>query len=477
MIFILTKNIIVIKLRGYVAGFNMTKFLFKDDIFYHGTYNEFTRFHPLSHFGSIYAAKKIITSGGPKTEENTEVDGKLKFAEVPKKDIVVPAKIIPVKLNLKNTYELQDMEATHDKDFFIKTLLHHFIYDLQRTKLHKRYDYIVKEPFRNMSWKAVKKELYRDNLYTPHESDDLRGEEYDRRHLFLQRMIYYFESLGFDGFHYVNHYEDPGHVSYMVFRPENIYRQDLELGPQSYTLPIHAKPLRYGGRELTYSETNDLKFETIYRQEDSAERLALWCKKSLAFRPSSFRQYLYEKDYYTKVLYQDILPKVAKIIGADTNSYHDIRHSEQTALFGMDLASSVRQDILPVIIACALHDCARNDDDYCESHGPRCEPVIRKFISENYPTMLPGTVQDIVDAVKFHTVGSKPKNLISACLWDADRIRLSWDFVYMPKYFSTELGRHLAGLAGTERERYIKRQQDFIKKSGLDKFSYINRER
>lgn len=35
-------------------------------------------------------------------------------------------------------------------------------------------------------------------------------------------MIHYWENYGFDGFHYVNNEEDPGSISYVVFRPEHI---------------------------------------------------------------------------------------------------------------------------------------------------------------------------------------------------------------------------------------------------------------
>ena len=69
----------------------------------------------------------------------------------------------------------------------------------------------------------VLRELAQEKLYKPENIST------DRFHLALQRMIKYFEYLGYDGFHYINEYEDPGHISYIPFRPEQIIRLDQEI--------------------------------------------------------------------------------------------------------------------------------------------------------------------------------------------------------------------------------------------------------
>ena len=136
-------------------------------------------------------------------------------------------------------------------------------------------------------------------------------------------------------------------------------------------------------------------------------------------------------------------------------------------MFGIELALSVNQDPMPVLLACALHDCARTNDEYCELHGPRCEPIARKFLSENYSNIFPADQEKIIEAVKKHTVGRQPSNLISACMWDADRIRLSWEMGYRPEFFSTLYGKMLAALDEKQQKKYMQKQEDFLISNGL----------
>ena len=46
----------------------MTTFLDRNTTFYHGTWEDFDRFRPLSHFGSLGAAQEIIASPEKKHE-------------------------------------------------------------------------------------------------------------------------------------------------------------------------------------------------------------------------------------------------------------------------------------------------------------------------------------------------------------------------------------------------------------------------
>ena len=247
----------------------MTRFLAENNTFYHGTYNDFLRFRPLSHFGSIYAAKYIINLG---SGYKTEPIGSLSDIKV--EDVIIGCvderkqtgkpKIIPVKLKLKNTYELQDVEGCHDLYFYKNALLFHFIDELKSSDVPMIYDYITDKPLHNMSWKAVKKELAQDTLYAVNGKTD---EATDRYHLVLQRMIHYFEGLGFDGFHYTNNHEDPGHISYVPFRPESIVRLDVSLPAVNYDFKPAEKINIKGTRNIYRIEETSLRFEKIYHIE------------------------------------------------------------------------------------------------------------------------------------------------------------------------------------------------------------------
>lgn len=455
----------------------MSRFLYKDSIFYHGTYNEFTRFRPLSHFGSKYAADFFAHSGVKKGEVAYASSNlnEIIFQKTSMPKTRISGKVIPVKLNINNTYELQDVEATHDKNFYRGLLLFYFIEELGNTKLPLSYDYIATSPFEtSISWNDVKKELLSDSLYTPMENN----EDMDRYHLFLQRMIQFFESMGFDGFHYTNEYEDDGHISYIPFRPENIIRLDLPAQKVNYNIRNKKFPVISDCRKLMPEEECLLKIEYIYREEMFENKLYLFnINRKLMHRPDSIRGFLSEKAYYSKILFNEVLPKIEKITNQPRYGYHGLNHTQQVALFGIDLALSVHQDPMPVILAAGLHDCARTNDGYCEQHGPNCEPIARKFLKDNYPNLLPSDVEKIVSAVKNHTIGRLPKDLISACLWDADRIRLSWELGYKPGFFSTPYGTILAKLPGDKQEEYKARQDKFLIKHGIRTLEQIMQER
>lgn len=86
----------------------MTAFLERNTTFYHGTWEDFTRFRPLSHFGSLAAAQEIIASPEKKHEI---LDIKAEESAMAYYNVVfydLPGKIIPAQLNICQTYEIRD---------------------------------------------------------------------------------------------------------------------------------------------------------------------------------------------------------------------------------------------------------------------------------------------------------------------------------------------------------------------------------
>ncbi len=453
----------------------MARFLGRDNIFYHGTHHDFIRFRPLSHFGSINAAKFIAGSGILKQEMAvmglTNYTGNLTSSLIT--DYEATEKVIPVKLNLTNTYELQDIDACHDSTFYKRVLLFHFINVLKMNKLPPVYDYIVKDPFDKLSWQKVKKELEKEHLYSIDYKYVLNGvaEKIDREHLFLQRMIKYFESIGFDGFHYMNYYEDYGHISYIPFRPESIIRLDIKKSKNTKKDKIYNTKRRkvYGKRDLNEEERALLGIESFYQKEMFQEKLyVINGNKKLMFRPSSFKKNVIEKVYYSKLFFEDILPKIKIITKQPYYGYHGLEHTKQVALFSIDLALSVHQDPFPVLVAAGLHDCARTQDEECDFHAIACEPIAKKFLKTYYPNLFPLEKEQIIEAIKNHTRGMSPDSLVSACLWDADRIRLSWEMGYEAKYFSTPYGKILGSLSQDKQIQYIKKQEDFLVNNAIE---------
>lgn len=165
---------------------------------------------------------------------------------------------------------------------------------------------------------------------------------------------------------------------------------------------------------------------------------------------------------YTKLFFDDVLPKIEQVTNQSRYGYHGLSHTIQVAMFAIDIAQHINQDPLPAILAAALHDCARTNDAWCVNHGPDAVPVGQKFLSKHYPQLSKSDTEQILDAVAKHTIGQNAPNGVSACLWDGDRIRLSWEYGYKPDFFSTMRGREIASLDSAGQQKYILNQEEFL---------------
>ncbi|MBQ8294304.1 MAG: hypothetical protein IJX89_02885 [Alphaproteobacteria bacterium] len=174
-----------------------------------------------------------------------------------------------------------------------------------------------------------------------------------------------------------------------------------------------------------------------------------------------------DKVYYAKLYFNQILPQIAEITNQSRYGYHGLSHTNQVAMFGLDLSDGINTDPLPVLLAAGLHDCARTNDAWCTEHGPRAVPIGREFLAKNYANLSTTTVQKILYAIEHHTTGRHAPDTVSACLWDADRIRLSWEMEYLPHLFSTNIGRYIAGMTPPRQAQYIAAQDDFLIKNNI----------
>lgn len=169
-----------------------------------------------------------------------------------------------------------------------------------------------------------------------------------------------------------------------------------------------------------------------------------------------------DKAYYYKLYFNQILPQITEITTQSKYGYHGLSHTNQVAMFGIDLAYSINQDVLPVLLAAGLHDCARTNDAWCTEHGPHAVLVGRDFISQNYKQIPEHIARQILYAVGNHTIGRTAPDGVSACLWDADRIRLSWEYGFNPKFFNTMRGREIAVFGIDEQKKYIDDQDALL---------------
>ena len=177
---------------------------------------------------------------------------------------------------------------------------------------------------------------------------------------------------------------------------------------------------------------------------------------------------------YTKLFFDDIFPKIEPITNQSRYGYHGLSHTIQVAMFALDIAIHTDQDPLPALLAAALHDCARTNDEWCVNHGPDAVPIGKKFLAKHYPNLSHTDTEQILDAVKKHTVGRNATNGVAACLWDGDRIRLSWERGYNPDFFSTKRGQMIASLDLKGQKKYISDQEEFLIQNNIRTRAQIN---
>ena len=145
----------------------------------------------------------------------------------------------------------------------------------------------------------------------------------------------------------------------------------------------------------------------------------------------------------------NLLPLVEQNGTQKPMGYHGLyTHTAAVVFRGIDYALSLNKNPMPVIFACAFHDMARTDDEYNEYHGPNAVPLAT-HIMDGFPQLSVDDKKSVLYAIENHTIGRNAPDYVSACLWDADRTRLSWECGFMPECFSTARACDVArGVAG-----------------------------
>lgn len=175
--------------------------------YYHCTFSkelvDSGKFFPLSHFGSLTAAKQRLSEA--------------KEAQKAEK----PGHIIEVQLNLKNSLILTDTGGEHGFATWRTMLECVDTIDIPQSLLN----YIFLHPSQKTLGK-LKKELISDSLFDP---DNIPHVNPYANHCKLddakacvttQRLIQTLESLGYDSVQYTNRHKDRNHTNYVIFRPD-----------------------------------------------------------------------------------------------------------------------------------------------------------------------------------------------------------------------------------------------------------------
>jgi HD superfamily phosphohydrolase YqeK len=109
---------------------------------------------------------------------------------------------------------------------------------------------------------------------------------------------------------------------------------------------------------------------------------------------------------------------------------------------------------------------ARTHDDYDEMHGENALPMAQKIMHKFKNELTDLEKQSVLLAIKDHTTGGNAGDYISACLWDADRTRLSWERGYREMFFNTEYGKKVAS---GDAKKYITWQNKVLGRTNKDR--------
>ena len=181
--------------------------------------------------------------------------------------------------------------------------------------------------------------------------------------------------------------------------------------------------------------------------------------KQLSKKELEIRKYF---NFYQK----KVFPLVQKWATQPKEGYHGLEtHTDAVVFRAIDYALELGQNPLPVIFAAACHDMARTNDNYNEDHGPMAVPLAKKIMAK-FPGKLTEEEQfSVLYAIKNHTIGTQTNDYISACLWDADRTRLAWEWGYHEHYFHTAYAKTIAS---GDAKKYIARQNRILGRKNKD---------
>ena len=150
--------------------------------------------------------------------------------------------------------------------------------------------------------------------------------------------------------------------------------------------------------------------------------------------------------YQTKVL-----PEVEKLATQKQEGYHGLHtHTKAVVFRAIDYALELGENPMPALFAAACHDMARINDLYDEEHGKNAVPLAQEIMKKFPDKLTEIERQSVLNAIENHTVGTHANDYVSACLWDADRTRLSWEHGYHEKFFNTQYAKKVA--SGSEEE-------------------------
>ena len=169
-----------------------------------------------------------------------------------------------------------------------------------------------------------------------------------------------------------------------------------------------------------------------------------------------------------------VLPVVERNASQQKYGYHGLyTHTNAVVFRGIDYALTLGKSPQIVALACAFHDMARTNDAPDMEHGKNAIPLAQHALSEIPYVLTNGERQSVLYAVKNHTIGTVAPDYISACMWDADRTRLSWEYGFDAQFFTTERAKYVAAHPA---ETYLEFMRKYLPKRALNIMRNIDKQ-
>lgn len=249
-------------------------------LLFRGTTNSKDTFAPLSHFGTLKAAKDRLDT----LEEVMNVPNSWFHCHMTKEGWNPIFQIKPVYLKMKNPFRIPEL-GKHSLDRYKNVLTHfllrekygaifinrlylfsleNFVHQFKKTILPKEYDFIFMHPY-TLTTNQVKKELFLGGLYPVlSEKMDPSAQSKNLENLMFQRLIRFFERRGYDGFVYKNGWEDAGNDSFITFRKEQVVlasQMDKKQLISPIQIPHEKELLKLENRYLSSCKERSLKHQ------------------------------------------------------------------------------------------------------------------------------------------------------------------------------------------------------------------------
>lgn len=178
-----------------------------------------------------------------------------------------------------------------------------------------------------------------------------------------------------------------------------------------------------------------------------------------------------------RFLEEQIMPRLKRFTYQDVAGYHGLEHTELVALRAIDVALSLgyerQAELVPVMLAAAIHDCARTDNGYNTHHGKDAAnmPEVQQFLSDPLFQLTESQKSNIKAAAYYHTEAmpndGNGYDYIAKSLCDGDRVRLSWERGHSSRFFFTDKGNELGAMNAYRVMDYLQSWDDLMHNNGI----------